>query len=454
MKRRNKESKNFFQKFIIVCFILLLLLVIAIVIYKVIVRKNIGSHINNEVVIEYGETVILNDILKTSDVENIRVVPELDTLKEVGDYAIKVTLNNETFDVKVSIKDTVSPNLEVQDVTKYIDEELPDVNDFIVFSSDLSEYEIVPVVLEKNLGTVDVEIVARDKYGNETKKNAKFTLIEDSEPPVFSGLSSISIEEGTRIDLTEGVSAVDSRYGDAEFTFDDSNVYYNTPGEYVITYYAKDPLGNETIANRNITITAKPIVYMINNFPVYNQYPNYPNGCESIALYNLLRYYGINITPEEIVERLKKGDGPYWNGNTLYGGNPEIEFVGDPRDIHGYGVYQRPILDVANTYKSGMIDYNGHSLNEVLELVKQQIPVQVWVSINLKDTDVCARWTYVPTGETISWICNLHSVVIVGYTDSSIFVSDSYTGKIEEYNRAQFEKMYNLFGKRALYYPN
>lgn len=52
------------------------------------------------------------------------------------------------------------------------------------------------------------------------------------------------------------------------------------------------------------------------------------------------------------------------------------------------------------------------------------------------------------------WICDLHSVVIVGYTDNSVYVSDSYTGRIEEYNRSQFEKMYNFFGKRALYYPN
>ena len=159
------------------------------------------------------------------------------------------------------------------------------------------------------------------------------------------------------------------------------------------------------------------------------------------------------MTPEEIVNRLKKGEGPYWNGNTLYGGNPEIEFVGDPRDINGYGVYQKPIQDVANYYKSGMIDYTGHSLNEVLNLVKQNIPVQVWVSINLENTKVCAHWTYAPTGETINWICNLHSVVVTGFNDNYVYVSDSYTGKIEAYSRTQFEKMYNLFGKRALYYP-
>ena len=101
-----------------------------------------------------------------------------------------------------------------------------------------------------------------------------------------------------------------------------------------------------------------------------------------------------------------------------------------------------------------MIDYTGHSLNEVLNLVKQSIPVQVWVSINLEDTKVCTHWTYTPTGETINWICNLHSVVVIGFNDNYVYVSDSKKKKIEAYSSKQYEKMYNLFGKRALYYPN
>ena len=55
-----------------------------------------------------------------------------------------------------------------------------------------------------------------------------------------------------------------------------------------------------------------------------------------------------------------------------YGGNPEIEFVGDPTDEHGYGVYQKPIIEVANKFKSGMVDYTGHSLEAVLEIVKNE----------------------------------------------------------------------------------
>ncbi len=101
-----------------------------------------------------------------------------------------------------------------------------------------------------------------------------------------------------------------------------------------------------------------------------------------------------------------------------------------------------------------MINYTGNSLDNVLNLVKKGIPVQVWVSINLDDTNECYTWIYKETGEKINWLCNLHSVVIVGFNSKDIYISDSYTGSIESYDRVQFEKIYNLFVKRALYYNN
>ena len=173
-----------------------------------------------------------------------------------------------------------------------------------------------------------------------------------------------------------------------------------------------------------------------------------------MTLYNLLRFYKVDVTMEDIVSSLKKGESPYDEGSVRYGGNPELEFVGDPKDNTGYGVYQKPILEVANKFKAGMVDYTGHSLNSVLSLVEQGIPVQVWVSINLVDTDVYDSWIYKPTGEVISWLGDLHSVVVIGFNSQSVIVSDSFTGQIKRYNRTQFNKIYNLFGQRALYYPN
>lgn len=192
--------------------------------------------------------------------------------------------------------------------------------------------------------------------------------------------------------------------------------------------------------------------FVISPFPTYNQFPNYPNGCESVALHLLLKYNGVDVNVEEIVEKLKKGDKPYKKNGKLYGGDPLVEFVGDPRSKDGYGVYEEPIIDVSEYYKRGIKNITGSNLNYILDIVSDGNPVQVWVSINLRDTYVCSRWTSNTTGRTVEWLCGLHSLVVIGFTYDKIITSDPYTGEIEYYDRNQFEKIYNIYGKRAIYY--
>ncbi len=449
-KNNYSKIKNRQKRIIISIFILLLVIVVLFGI-KITKRYNLSKNIKKEVIINVQSEVTISDFLYDST-SSVYTDIDLSSLKAPGSYDIKITIDGEQFISKLIIKDMDAPEFEVKDISIYIDEKAPIANDFITEINEYSNYTIKEISYDKTVGEHTIDICIIDEFGNETVKKAKLIIKEDKEPPTISGLTPISTEIGNKINLTNGVSSYDKRFGKMEFTIDDSKVNYSKPGEYKIYYHSQDTLGNKTTQVRKITLKEKNITYLINNFPTYSQYPNYPNGCESIALYNLLRFYKINVSPEDIVNRLKKGDKPYRVNNILYGGNPEIEFVGDPRDAHGYGVYQKPIIDVANYYKKGIIDYTGHSLNDVLGLVKKKIPVQVWVSINLKDTKICTSWTYKPTGQKINWICNLHSVIVVGYNKNVVYVSDSYTGKIESYNKAQFEKMYNLFGKRALYY--
>jgi len=92
------------------------------------------------------------------------------------------------------------------------------------------------------------------------------------------------------------------------------------------------------------------------------------------------------------------------------------------------------------------------SLNEVLELVRQDKPVVVWNTMNLAVPYVNQTWIYKPTGETIKWLTSLHALVVIGYNDNQIIVSDSLNGKVRYFDRKTFESRYNAFGKRALYY--
>lgn len=184
----------------------------------------------------------------------------------------------------------------------------------------------------------------------------------------------------------------------------------------------------------------------------YSQFPEYPTGCESVALYILLKYYNVDVTVEEIVSKLKKGSLPYKIEDELYGGNPEIEFIGDPKNDFSYGVFNTPIAEVAKTFKENVFNKEGLELEEILDIVKENRPVMVWTTINNAKSNISKSWIYRQTGERIYWKDKEHAVVIIGYNDEQVIVSDPYTGKITRYNRNKFKQNYNYLGKRAVYY--
>ena len=192
--------------------------------------------------------------------------------------------------------------------------------------------------------------------------------------------------------------------------------------------------------------------YRIDKEITYSQFPEYPTGCETIALYILLKYYDIDVTPDELIENLKKGQMPYEIGDTMYGGNPELEFIGDPTDDFSYGVFNTPIAELASKYKENVQNKEGLELEEILEIVSENRPVIVWSTIDNASSSISSEWIYRKTGETIYWKENEHAVVVIGYSNKSVIVSDPYTGEIEKYNREKFKENYNYLGKRAVYY--
>lgn len=192
--------------------------------------------------------------------------------------------------------------------------------------------------------------------------------------------------------------------------------------------------------------------FYISNVPFINQYPNYPTGCESVALTILLNYYGVKVTPDDIISKLPKASVPVEKNGKIYGGNPEVEFVGNPYSLNAYGVYEKPIASVANKYKSGIKIATGTSFEQILEVVRTGTPVMVWTSMNLLVPYISTSWIYEPTGETIYWKANEHAVVIIGYTEDKVIISDPLSGKAKYQSKSIFKERYNYFGKKALYY--
>lgn len=192
--------------------------------------------------------------------------------------------------------------------------------------------------------------------------------------------------------------------------------------------------------------------FYINGVPFINQYPNYPTGCESVALTILLNYYGVMVTPDDVINTLKKGPIPYVKNGIIYGGNPETEFVGNPYSLNSFGVYEKPIAEVANKFKEGITIATGTEFDEILKIVGTGTPVLIWTSMGLSAPYISTSWTYEPTGEKIYWKANEHAVVLIGYTPDKVIISDPIGGKMKYQSLSIFRERYNYYGKKALYY--
>lgn len=187
----------------------------------------------------------------------------------------------------------------------------------------------------------------------------------------------------------------------------------------------------------------------------YCQYPDYPTGCESAALYILLKYYDVDVTMEQIVEALPKGSTPYYYNGVLYGANPETEFVGDPRNDWSYGVFNEPVAKVAEKFRSGVKTKKGASFTELINLLNSGSPVEVWFAGNPeKGITYAESWKDPKTGETVRWPRGEHAIVVCGHDASTVTYRDPITGSSRTVSNSLFINVFNQMGCRILYYEN
>ncbi|WP_034855611.1 immunoglobulin-like domain-containing protein [Clostridium intestinale] len=109
------------------------------------------------------------------------------------------------------------------------------------------------VSLEKGIQTIRV-YVDGDGYNY---RSVSFEPVKDSGAPELTGKDA-AIEKGTSVDLLKALSivAIDDMDGNitSKVTIDDSNVKYDTVGEYVVTASVTDESGNKTEKTFKLTI--------------------------------------------------------------------------------------------------------------------------------------------------------------------------------------------------------
>ncbi len=191
----------------------------------------------------------------------------------------------------------------------------------------------------------------------------------------------------------------------------------------------------------------------INNIIAYNQHPKYPNGCETVALYILLNHYDNSITIDKIIDKLPKGPYPYLKDGILYGANPEKEYVGSP-DGKCYGVYNKPIAETANKFKKGFKAKNNVSLKEIKRILDTGNPLIAWIKLLPDKTETIYTWTDYETGKLIEYPSIMHAIVIYGYDNNNIYISDPYDGEKYMLDTKKFENYFSKLGRRIVYYDD
>lgn len=198
---------------------------------------------------------------------------------------------------------------------------------------------------------------------------------------------------------------------------------------------------------------------LISGFPIVYQLPQLPTGCEVTALTMALRYYGFQADKEELArEYLPTSPSTYRHtgeDGRVYGVDLDAYFVGSPFDDSGMICGPQAIVTAANRYLADQgsslaaRDLTGASPEELYALVEGNTPVVVWVTIGMAPRQELRMSWYTESGKEVGWSGNDHGAVLVGYSDSAVWIADPLAGLVS-YDRGAFESVFASRGNRCV----
>ena len=172
-----------------------------------------------------------------------------------GDYPVQLSYCGKTYDVVLSIRDTVSPDAVLVSVTA-MSYEMPAPEAFI---QEFRDVTAVTVRFEQEpdmtvAGDQKVRLLLTDESGNTAIVEATLTVVIDTEAPVIEGAKDFILYLGLTPDYLKGVTVTDDLDETPVLEVDDSQVDLTKEGTYELTYVARDKTGNEAVVTVTMTI--------------------------------------------------------------------------------------------------------------------------------------------------------------------------------------------------------
>lgn len=213
------------------------------------------------------------------------------------------------------------------------------------------------------------------------------------------------------------------------------NIRFQHFGKYVL-YSAKSAIAKE------------PPVKM--NIPYHKQ--EHSLSCEIASLKMALNYYGVVATESELLNLLPFDTRLPRSKNNVWG-DPDLGFVGNidgkiPNG--GYGVYEKPIYDLAYTFGRTAIILSKQPLSAILTEVEAGHPAIVWGTLaSGKDISWVTK-----SGKKIHAIYGEHARVISGFdgtpeNPTKIFLLDPIYGEIIM-SKEKFLENWGLLNNKAV----
>lgn len=200
------------------------------------------------------------------------------------------------------------------------------------------------------------------------------------------------------------------------------------------------------------TATAKPGRLQL-TAPVILQDPELPTGCEATSAAMLLQKYGFTATKNEIADRLPKKN----MDQDGYGFDPNKYFIGNPYGS-GRGCFADVLMRTINSYLTAqgsmILAYNatGVPFSYLDVLLEQGRPVVVWATMGMSNITETVSWIDQETGKEIEWKRPEHCLLLIGYDKAAgTYIFNDPQKGLTEYSAAQFKKIWEAMGSRALY---
>ncbi len=253
-------------------------------------------------------------------------------------------------------------------------------------------------------------------------------------------------------------------------TWDGDNLVFTptTPFAFSTTYKISLSPGIKSIDGLDsrdefhASFTTVPNQTVVGGFVWHHQ--DYEFSCAVASAKMVLAWKGINVSEDTIISKTGQDTSPYVcsNGSCTWG-NPARSFLGygngsgnlsGTNNYPAYGVHWDPINNVFASYGLKTQLFHGGSVQQLVQAITAGHPIQIWW-YNGVSSGTTVSWKDNQTGQTVTTINGMHSVVVIGFNGdpdnpSSFITMDPWFGSYATYSASALAYQWSFFNNTGI----